>query len=191
MVCDGEEYCRVRLSVYGKHNATNAIAAAAVAWLLGVPGEAVARGLAEFHGAGRRMEYKGEFHGAKVYDDYAHHPGELHATIETVKTLGFDRVILAFQPHTYTRTKELFSDFVRELKAVDQLVLAEIYAARERNTAGISSRNLAEEIPGAQFFETLPEVTDYLRGIAQPGDIIITMGAGDIYKAGEALLTEA
>ena len=190
-VCDGQEYCRVKLGVYGRHNAANALAAIAVAWALGVPGEAVYQGLAEFHGAGRRMEYKGEFNGAKVYDDYSHHPSELRAAIQTVKTMGFSRIVLAFQPHTYTRTKRLFDDFVRELKAADHLVLAEIYAAREQNPDGVSSRALAEKIEGAVFFETLPEVTDYLRQIASPGDVIVTMGAGDINKAGEALLTAA
>lgn len=137
------------------------------------------------------MEYKGEFNGAKVYDDYSHHPSELRAAIQTVKTMGFSRIVLAFQPHTYTRTKRLFDDFVRELKAADHLVLAEIYAAREQNPDGVSSRALAEKIEGAVFFETLPEVTDYLRQIASPGDVIVTMGAGDINKAGEALLTAA
>ena len=102
--------------------------------------------------------------------------------------MGYGRIILAFQPHTYSRTAALFDDFVRQLKTVDQVVLAEIYAARERNTIGISSRNLAEKIPGAVFFETLPEVTTYLRRIARPDDVILTVGAGDIYKAGEALL---
>ena len=96
-------------------------------------------------------------------------------------------MIFAFQPHTYTRTYALFSDFVRELKLVDKVVLAEIYAARERNTIGISSRDLAAQIPGACYFETLPEVSEYLRSIAKSGDIIVTVGAGDIYKAGEAL----
>ncbi len=187
-ICDGQEYCRVQLGVYGRHNAANAIAAIAVAWLLGVPGEAVERALADFHGAGRRMEYKGEFNGAQVYDDYSHHPSELRAAIQTIKTMGFQRMILAFQPHTYTRTKLLFDDFVRELQAADHLVLSEIYAARERNPGKVSSRNLAEKIKGAVYFETLPEVTDHLRQIAGPGDVIVTMGAGDIYKAGEALL---
>ena len=100
------------------------------------------------------------------------------------------RIILAFQPHTYTRTKALFSEFVRELRQVDHVVLAEIYAARERNTIGISSRDLAKQIPGAVAFDTLPEVAAYLREIAQPGDIIVTVGAGDIYKAGELLLQD-
>ena len=136
------------------------------------------------------MEFKGTYHGADVYDDYAHHPGELHALIDAVAHMGYQRVILAFQPHTYTRTKALFDDFVRELKRVDIAVLAEIYAARESNTIGISSRDLARCIPGSVYFETLPEVTAYLRGAAQKGDLILTVGAGDIYKAGEALLKE-
>lgn len=188
VVCDGAPYCAVHLNVFGRHNAANAMAAVAVAWMLGVPGEAVTRGLESFHGAGRRLEYKGNYNGADVYDDYAHHPGELHATIAAVKAMGYRRIILAFQPHTYSRTAALFDDFVRELRSVDQVVLAEIYAARERNTVGISSRDLANQVPGAVLFETLPEVTTYLRRLAQPDDVILTVGAGDIYQAGEALL---
>ena len=105
-----------------------------------------------------------------------------------MKTLNYRRIILAFQPHTYTRTKALFDDFVQQLRRVDVAVLAEIYAARESNKLGISSRDLAQQVDGAVFFETLPEVTAYLKSIAQEGDIIITVGAGDIYKAGELLL---
>lgn len=187
VICDGTVYCHLDLGVVGKHNAVNALAAAGAAWMLGIDGADVAQGLAAFHGAGRRMEFKGTFQGADVYDDYAHHPGELAATIEAVRTMGYRRMVLAFQPHTYTRTKALFPDFVRELRKADVCVLAEIYAARERNTVGISSRDLAREIPGSVYCETLPEVTDYLRQIAQPGDVILTVGAGDIYRAGEAL----
>ncbi len=187
VVCDGEFYCHLQLQVLGQHNVLNALAAAGAAWLLGVPGEAVSRGLATFTGADRRLQFKGEINGAKVYDDYAHHPGELAATIAAVRTMEPKRMVLAFQPHTYTRTHALFEDFVRELKKADHVVLAEIYAARERNTVGISSRNLQERIEGAVYCETLPEVTEYLRSIAQPGDVILTVGAGDIYRAGEAL----
>ena len=188
VVCDGELYCHVDLKVIGKHNACNALAVIGAAWMLGVPGDAVASGLSTFHGANRRMQYKGNFNGADVYDDYAHHPDELRATIEAVKTMDYDRVVIAFQPHTYTRTKALFGDFVRELRKADHLVLAEIYAARERNTVGISSRDLQELIPGSHYCQTLPEVTQYLRSIAKPGDLILTVGAGDIFCAGEALL---
>ena len=150
----------------------------------------MADGLATFTGANRRLQYKGSFNGAEVYDDYAHHPGELAATIDAVRTMDCKRVIFAFQPHTYTRTKALFDDFVRELRKPDVTVLAEIYAARERNTIGISSRDLQAQIPGSVYMETLPEVTAYLRQIAQSGDVILTVGAGDIYRAGEALLEE-
>ncbi len=190
VICDGEYYCHLNLGVVGKHNALNALAAAGTGWMLGIPGEVAARGLATFHGAGRRMEFKGQFNGADVYDDYAHHPGELAATIDAVRTMGYKRLVLAFQPHTYTRTHALFDDFVRELRKADQLVLAEIYAARERNTVGVSSADLAAQIPGSVFCETLPEVTAWLRENVQPGDIVLTMGAGDIYRAGEALLAE-
>ena len=188
--CFGKFYTHVHLNVYGRHNVYNALAAAAASYVMSIDGESVALGLASFTGAGRRMEFKGKYHGADIYDDYAHHPGELHALIDAVAHMGYQRVILAFQPHTYTRTKALFDDFVRELKRVDVAVLAEIYAARESNTIGISSRDLARCIPGSVYFETLPEVTAYLRGAAQKGDLILTVGAGDIYKAGEALLKE-
>ena len=188
VICDGEYYCHLNLGVVGRHNAINALAAAGTAWMLGVPGETAARGLASFHGAGRRLEYKGRFNGADIYDDYAHHPGELAATIEAVRTMDYNRIVLAFQPHTYSRTHALFDDFVRELKKADVVVLAEIYAARERNTVGISSADVAEQVPGSVFCETLPQVTQWLREHVQPGDLVLTVGAGDIYRAGEALL---
>lgn len=188
VMCDGEFYCHLDLKVLGRHNALNALAAAGTAWMLGVPGEAVSRGLATFSGAERRMQFKGHYNGADVYDDYAHHPDELAATIEAVRTMDYKRLIVAFQPHTYTRTKALFSDFVRELKKPDVVVLAEIYAARERNTVGISSADLADQIPGAIYCETLPQVTQCLAELATEGDVILTVGAGDIFRAGEALL---
>lgn len=189
VLCDGEFYCHLDMGVLGRHNAMNALAASAAAWMMGIPGEAVSRGLVSFHGAGRRMEFKGKFHGADVYDDYAHHPDEVAATISAVRdAMPGRRLVLAFQPHTYSRTSALFDDFVRELSRADVLVLAEIYAARERNTIGISSADVAERIPGAVFRETLPEVTEYLRENVREGDVVLTMGAGDIFRAGEALL---
>ena len=133
------------------------------------------------------MQFKGTYNGADIYDDYAHHPDELAATIDAVRTMDYRRVILAFQPHTYTRTKALFHDFVRELRCADHLFLAEIYAAREKNTLGISSRDLAQQIPGAVYCATLDEVTEQLRAMAQPGDLILTVGAGNIVTAGEKL----
>ena len=191
VVCRGEVYAHVSLKVPGLHNVKNALAAAASAMALGVPGEAVERGLAQFRGAGRRFEHKGSFHGAEVYDDYAHHPGELEALLDTARSLGYERVVCAFQPHTYTRTAALFDDFVEVLKKPDVTLLAEIFAAREDNESGISSRDLAERIPGARYFATLPEVTAALRELARPGDLILTVGAGDVYTVGEALVAGA
>ena len=188
VICNGQKYCRVQLSVYGRHNTLNALAAAAVAWKLGIDPQAVATGLSGFCGAGRRMERKGTFNGADVYDDYAHHPGELAATVDAVRAMGYKRIIFAFQPHTYTRTHALFNEFVEQLRKPDVVIVAEIYAARERNTIGISSRDLVEKIPGSIYCATLPEVTQRLRELAQPGDVILTVGAGDIYRAGEALV---
>ncbi len=190
VICDDVLYCHLDLKVLGKHNALNALAAAGTAWMLGIPGEAVSRGLATFSGAERRMQFKGKFNGADIYDDYAHHPDELAATIEAVRTMAPKRLILAFQPHTYTRTKALFDEFVRELKKVDVVILAEIYAARERNTTGISSKDLVKQVPGSVYCETLPQVTEYLRQVIQEGDVVLTVGAGDIYTAGEALLRD-
>ena len=190
VVIRGAVYAHVALQVGGEHNVMNALAAASGAYLLGVPGSAVEAGLASFRGAGRRFERKGEFRGATVYDDYAHHPGELHALLTMAKALPYRRIVCAFQPHTYSRTHALFNEFVEELKLPDVLILAEIYAAREKNDLGISSADLAAKIPGAIYCSTLARVTETLRELAQPGDLILTVGAGDIYKAGENLLKE-
>ena len=188
LICKGENIVRIELSVPGEHNVRNALAASAAALELKVPARAIAQGLKTFRGAGRRFERKGEFNGAAVYDDYAHHPQELEALLTTMQNLGYNRVICAFQPHTYTRTKELFDDFVEVLKLPDQVVLAEIFAARETDTLGMSSTLLADKIPGAEYCATLEDVTKRLAELAQPGDLILTVGAGDIYKAGEALV---
>ncbi len=188
VVIDGKVYASVSLQVPGAHNVSNALAAASAAYLLGVPGQAVAEGLGSFHGAGRRFEYKGEFDGAKVYDDYAHHPDELRALLKAVAQVPHGRIICAFQPHTYTRTAALFDEFVEVLNEVDVPVLAEIYAARESNELGISSSDLCEKIPGSIYCSTLAQVTERFRELARPGDLLLTVGAGDIYKAGEALV---
>ena len=184
----GELFTHVELHVPGEHNVKNALAAAAAAIALAVDPRAVSDGLAAFRGAGRRFEHKGSYHGAEVYDDYAHHPGELQALLSAARTLGYERIICAFQPHTYTRTRALFDDFVRVLREPDVTLLAEIFAAREVNDIGISSRDLSQKIPGSEYYATLPEVTERLRQLARPGDLILTVGAGDIYTVGEALV---
>jgi UDP-N-acetylmuramate--alanine ligase len=190
VVVDGKVYTHLNLRVAGLHNVYNALAAASAAYVLGIPSKAVRQGLEGFFGAGRRFELKGQYNGARVYDDYAHHPAELHALLEMAQSLGCERVICAFQPHTYTRTKALFDDFVRELQLADLVILTDIYAAREQNTIGISSRDLAERIPGALYCPSLPEAAEKLRELAQPGDLIVTAGAGDIYTVGEMLLSK-
>ena len=184
----GEKYAHVELHVYGHHNVLNALAAASAAYVLGLPGRAVEEGLASFTGAGRRFEHKGTYHGAEVYDDYAHHPDELHALFTTAREMGYQRLVVAFQPHTYSRTAKLFDRFVEELKIPDVAILAEIFAAREQNTLGISSADLCRNVPGAVYCSTLDKVADQLRQVARPGDLILTVGAGDIYRAGEKLL---
>lgn len=179
--------CRIDLSVPGMHNVKNALAAAAAALAMGITPTAIAQGLNQYHGTERRFEYKGEYHGAKIYDDYAHHPGELHMLLETAKTLGYDRVICAFQPHTYTRTKALFPDFVQELSNADITILTDVYAARETDTLGISSRDLVERIPHGEYCPTFDDVEARLKELARPGDLILTVGAGDLYQVAERL----
>ena len=134
------------------------------------------------------MEYKGTYNGADVYDDYAHHPAELHALLTAARQLGHSRIICAFQPHTYTRTKAFFDSFVEELRAADVPVLTDIYAARERDLIGISSKMLVDQLPGAVYCPTLQDVTAYLKEEARPGDLILTVGAGDVYKVGDDLV---
>ena len=188
VVWNGKPAVHVALQVPGEHNVKNAIAAAAAALLLGMPSQAVAQGLRDFRGAGRRFEYKGMVKGAAVYDDYAHHPGELKALLETAASLGYQRVICAFQPHTYTRTKALFSEFAAVLQQADVTFLAEIFAAREKNEVGISSQDLAAAVPGARAAKNFDQLTQWLYDLARPGDLILTVGAGDIYTVGEELV---
>ena len=188
LVRNGEKAAHITLQVPGVHNVKNAIAAASAALVLGISGEAIARGLGDYRGAGRRFEYKGKVKGAAVYDDYAHHPGELTALLDMAMSLDYKRVICAFQPHTYTRTKALFNEFASVLKRPDVTFLAEIYAAREKNDVGISSQDLANAIPGALVAPSFAELTNWLYRIARPGDLILTVGAGNIFTVGEALV---
>ena len=185
---NGRKFTHATIHVPGIHNVKNALAATAAAIVLGCGPLAVRYGLAAFNGAGRRFEFKGKFNGADVYDDYAHHPGELKALLDAVEPLGYKRTIVIFQPHTYSRTKALFDDFVAQLRRPDMTILAEIYAAREQNTIGISSKDIAAEIPNSMAFDSFDEIITTLRWTAAPGDIILTVGAGDIYKVGEKLL---
>ena len=190
IVYNGKLFTDVTLHVPGEHNVKDALAATAAAICLGIRPYAVKYGLAGFNGAGRRFEFKGKFNGADVYDDYAHHPGELKVLLNAVEQLNYKRTVLVFQPHTYSRTAALFQDFVEQLKRPDILFLAEIFAAREQNTIGISSADLAKQIEGARFIPTFEELEAALRETAEPGDIILTVGAGDVYQIGEHLTAE-
>ena len=189
---DGEFFCKITLKIPGVHNLTNALAATAASIAIGISAKAIESGLGGYTGVGRRFEYKGSYNGADVYDDYAHHPCELKALLDAVSALDdYKRVILAFQPHTYTRTKAFFNEFAAELKRPDFTFLAEIFAAREKNDIGISSSELAEAVPGARCCPEFSRMIKEISAIAREGDIILTVGAGDIYKVGEALVEGA
>ena len=183
----GERWGHICLQIPGRHNVLNALAACAVAIRLGVSPEDTARGLESFRGAGRRIEFKGSVNGADIYDDYAHHPSEFAALMQAVKQMPYRRVLAVFQPHTYTRTQQHFDDFVKVLSLPDKVWLAEIYAAREKNTLGISSADLAAKIPGAVFLPDFAAIAESIRAEARPGDMILTVGAGDVYRIGEML----
>lgn len=185
----GRLFAHLELRVPGLHNVKNALAATAAAIVIGISPTAVKYGLAGFSGANRRFEFKGKYNGADVYDDYAHHPGELKALLDAVEPLGYKRTIVVFQPHTYTRTQALFADFVEQLKRPDLTYLAEIYAAREKNTLGISSEDLAKQIPNSMFFPSFEELEKALTWTVMPGDLVLTVGAGDVYKIGEDLVS--
>lgn len=187
VICDGKKYCDITIPNYGKFNLMNAIGACAVSWCMGIDGETVAKGIAGYQSVGRRQQLKGHCNGADVYDDYAHHPSEVKALIEGMRTMGYKRIVTAYQPFTFSRAATLFDKFVDALSTADVTVMCEIHPARETNTYGISSKDIAAKIPGCVYFDTVPEVAEYLRSIARPGDAILTTGGGPIVKAGEAI----
>ena len=183
-----------RLGVYGSHNVINSLAAIAVAGELGIGYEAVKKGLADFTGTDRRFEIKGELNGFTIIDDYAHHPTEIRATLETAKKYPHRDLWVIFQSHTYTRTKALMDDFAEALSHADHVICAEIYAARETDTLGISGATLAEEIrkkgTDCYYFPTFEEIKKFVRETLIDNDLLITMGAGDVVKIGDELLSE-
>ncbi|MFH1161839.1 MAG: UDP-N-acetylmuramate--L-alanine ligase [Candidatus Jorgensenbacteria bacterium] len=181
---------RVKLHVLGAHHRRNAQAALAVARVLGVPMETAERALKTFHGVGRRFEYKGTWRGVKFYDDYAHHPTEIRATLKAAREhFGKKRRIwCVFQPHLYSRTRLLMKDFARSFGDADQVLLADIYAAREKDDGKTNSRVLAEKIninTPALYLGTFPRIAAFLRMHSKGGDVVITMGAGEAYKVWE------
>ena len=188
----GEKAGRITLSVTGDHNVSNALASIAVAELLDIPMDTIKKGLLSFTGTDRRFEYKGTFNGVTVVDDYAHHPTEIKATLKAAQHYPHNSVWCVFQPHTYTRTKAFFHEFAEALSHADHLVLADIYAARETDTLGISSADLAEEAAklgtDSHYFPSFAEIESFLKENCRPGDLLITMGAGDIVTVGEDLI---
>ena len=183
-----EALCRLTIHVPGEHNILNAAAAAATAWLLGVSPEEIARHLETFTGAGRRFEVLGKVRGVTIVDDYAHHPAELAATLRAAKDLDFRQVWAVFQPFTFSRTYLLLEDFVSALSIADRVVLSPIMGSREKNQWGIRSSDLGEKIPGCVCLPGFREMADYVMENAQEGDLVITLGCGDIYKCARMML---
>ncbi len=202
LVAHGERWGTVRMAVPGAHQVINALAAAAACAAVGVNREVILAGLSHYIGAGRRMERKGTLKGAVVYDDYGHHPTEVRATLNGARALvealaEGGRLICVFQPHTYSRTANLYGDFLTAFDAVDHLILMDIYAAREVNTTGVSSAGLAADIEARWVAEGRTGIAEYaatptdcaarLTDIARPGDTMVIMGAGDVIHVTEAL----
>lgn len=187
-----EKVCDVTLRVPGRHNISNALAAAALAVEMGLPAKAISEGLHAFCGTDRRFQVKGNVNGATVVDDYAHHPTEIKATLDAAASYPHSRILCVFQPHTYSRTKAFLDDFAASLSAADVVILADIYAARETDTLGVSSLNLLEKLKehGTEcyYFPSFDEIEKFLLKFLMNGDLLITMGAGDILKVGEDLL---
>ena len=179
-----EDLGTVSLSVPGRHNVSNSLAAIALCLNLGLPLDVIKKGLLQFGGTKRRFEYKGTKNGITVIDDYAHHPTEVAATLTAARNYPHGRIICVFQPHTYSRTKAFLSDFARVLSMADIVVLADIYAAREKNTIGISSKDLLAELQKngqeSYYFPSFDEIEKFLSEKCINNDLLITMGAGDV-----------
>lgn len=191
----GKVLANIQLSIPGEHNILNSLAAFACCHILGVAIEDIADTLRTFTGTQRRFDIMGiTSQGIKIIDDYAHHPTEIKATLSAVKNMKHNKMWCLFQPHTYTRTMALFDEFAESFADADKVVLAEIYAAREKNIHKISSKELVGRIKendpakDVYFFEDFEEIANFVYNNAEPGDLVITMGAGDIYKTGEMIL---
>lgn len=194
-VCDSfdlyhhnEKIMSVSLRVPGKFNVMNALAASAAAITLGVPTEEVVKALEAFRGAHRRFEILGEPCGITVADDFAHHPTELRATLTTAMSMGYRKVWAVFQPHTFSRTYMFLDEFAEVLSIPDHAILSEILPVREKNTYNIYSKDLAEKIDGCVWFKTFEEITDYVTKKAKPGDLILTIGGGNVYMCANMIM---
>ena len=189
---NGQEIGTCSLKVPGIHNVSNALASVAVGQLLNLSDEVIFGGLSEFTGTDRRFQYKGQIAGVTIIDDYAHHPTEIEATLHAAANYPHKKIWCVFQPHTYTRTKALMPEFAKALTLADHVVLADIYAARETDNLGISSADLRKQIQElgtpCEYFPTFDEIENFLLENCTQGDLLITMGAGDVVNIGEQLL---
>ena len=189
---DGKKLAEINLSVPGRHNASNALAAIALAVTMGLDTDAIVKGLDSFGGANRRFQYKGSVDGVTVIDDYAHHPTEIRATLTAAENYPHKRLVLVFQPHTYSRTKAFLDDFADVLSMADVVVLADIFAAREKNTFGVSSKDILARLKAkgteSYYFPSFEEIEKFLLKKCMNGDLLITMGAGNVVEIGEAIL---
>ena len=189
---NGEDIGTCSLKVPGIHNVSNALASIAAGRLLGLDNEVIFAGLKDFGGTDRRFQYKGKVGEVTIIDDYAHHPTEIAATLTAATHYPHREIWCIFQPHTYTRTKALFPEFVEALSHTDHVILADIYAARETDTLGVSSKQIADELKAkgcdAYYFPSFEEIENFCLTHCQKGDVLITMGAGDVVNIGETLL---
>ena len=186
----GEKLCNIKLIVPGKHNVYNSLAAAATAHYLGATPEEISENLHKFGGVHRRFEILGTPCGITVADDFAHHPTELTATLNAAMSMGFRKVSAVFQPHTFSRTAMLLDDFAKALQIPDVAVISEILPVRETNTYNIYSRDLGAKVPGSVCLDTFEEITDYVCKNAQEGDLILTMGGGNVYMCANKILNQ-
>ncbi len=185
---DGERIGSFSIRLPGEHNVANALAAITASSLLGIEGARIRQTLASFQGARRRFETKGEIKGITIVDDYAHHPTEIRATLKAARArFGDRRIVCVFQPHTYSRTKFLFNEFTTAFGDADEVVITDIYAAREADTLGMSAADLATAIqhPNVRYIGDLSDVAETERGRLQPGDVLMTVGAGDVDRVGD------
>jgi len=185
---DNQYLTSVALQIPGTHNILNALAAAVAAHHVGATPQQIREGLFNFTGAGRRFEVLGTCNGAVIADDYAHHPAELEVTLTTAKGMNYNRVWAVFQPFTYSRTALLLNDFAKVLQIADRVLLTPIMGSREKNTYNIYSSDLAEKIPGALVLDTFEDISNYIKENASEGDLVLTLGCGDIYKAAKLML---
>ena len=188
-----EFYANIQLSVAGKHNILNALACTAVCDYYGISKDIIKQSLKEFTGAERRLEFKGKLNNTvSIFDDYAHHPTEIKATANAIKNKNYNETWVVFQPHTYSRTKSLLNDFAESIIGFDNIIVLDIYAAREKNTFNISSEDLVEKINSlgkkARYMPDFEEVVSFLKSNVKENDIILTLGAGTVTEIGPMLL---